>query len=85
MSTRAVHINILSSFDTDGFFMALRWFIARMGKSFKCLWIKKPILKEVTRNHKRHLQPFNWRCRHSVHPSRSTGNSFCQMLHLAVD
>ncbi|KAE8292497.1 hypothetical protein D5F01_LYC09867 [Larimichthys crocea] len=37
MTTRAVHVDILSSIDTDAFLMALRRFIARRGKPFELL------------------------------------------------
>lgn len=37
MTTRAVHIDLLSHLDTDSFLMALRRFIARRGKPFELL------------------------------------------------
>ncbi|XP_065118880.2 uncharacterized protein [Paramisgurnus dabryanus] len=37
MTSRAVHIDILTSMDTDSFLMALRRFIARRGKPFELL------------------------------------------------
>ena len=37
MTTRAVHLDLLSSIDTDSFLMALRRFVARRGKPFELL------------------------------------------------
>lgn len=37
MTTRAVHIDLLASLDSDSFLMALRRFIARRGKPFEIL------------------------------------------------
>ncbi|KAJ8009986.1 hypothetical protein DPEC_G00069860 [Dallia pectoralis] len=37
MTTRAVHIDLLSSIDTDSFLVALRRFVARRGKPFELL------------------------------------------------
>lgn len=37
MTTRAVHLDLLSSMDTDSFLMALRRFVARRGKPFELL------------------------------------------------
>lgn len=37
LTTRAVHLDLLSSIDTDSFLMALRRFVARRGKPFELL------------------------------------------------
>lgn len=79
MTTRAVHIDLLPSLDTDSCLMALRRFPARRGKQFELLSDQGTNFRGADCELRQALEALQPDLQAKLAPQRSTGNSIHQI------
>ena len=80
LTTRAVHLELLTSTDSDAFLLVLRRFIARRGKLKKtCFRIEVPTSMELKGSYERHSKLWSQSCKRNSANTNSPSNSTPQI------